>query len=68
LLVIHGENDEVIKVAHGKNLISVYENENQCKISATKVFPRLMTHNNFNIKQDIIGPITRFMRSGLLSS
>lgn len=48
-MIIHGENDEVIRVTHGKNLINIYENESRYKSGATKVYPRRMTHNNFDI-------------------
>lgn len=65
LLIIHGQNDEVIRVTHGKNLINVYENENRYKATATKVYPRRMTHNNFDIQLDIIKPIVNFLRTEL---
>lgn len=57
MLVIHGESDEVIRVTHGKNLVNVYESESPYKISAMKVYPRRMSHNNYDIKKDIIAPI-----------
>jgi predicted esterase len=63
LLLIHGEQDEVIKVTHGKNLAHIYETENQYNKLATKVYPRRMTHNSFDIKKDIIAPILQFLKS-----
>lgn len=63
LLVIHGESDEVIRVAHGKNLVSVYESANAYRVGASKVYPRRMTHNNFDIKQDIIMPLLQFLKT-----
>ena len=62
LLVIHGEADQVIGVQHGKNLVFVYEKENAYKNVAKTVFPKRMTHNNFNIDRDIIQPIVSFIK------
>jgi hypothetical protein len=46
--LIHGERDEVIAVTHGKNLVKTYEEGNAYKSQATKVYPRNMSHNNFD--------------------
>jgi predicted esterase len=63
LLVIHGENDEVINVSHGKNLVRVFEQENPCRITAAKVYPRRMTHNSYDMRKDIINPILEFLKN-----
>jgi hypothetical protein len=52
----------VIGVEHGKNLVYVYEKENSYKNVAKTVYPKRMTHNNFNIERDIIQPITSFIK------
>ena len=60
--IVHGEKDQVIPVTHGRAL---------AKLSpAAKVgdhYPPHMTHNNFNIKEDIVDRVREFLElNGLL--
>lgn len=63
--MIHGEQDEVIKISHGKSLVSTYEQHGKFPKTASKVYPRRMTHNNFDLKRDIIVPISTFLQSDM---
>ena len=55
--LVHGESDEVIHVSNGKELIELSS-------AATKGqnFPPNMTHNHFDLKNDIIDKVTEFLR------
>ena len=43
----------MIGVTHGKNLVSVYEKHNPYKNKATVKYPAHMTHNLFDLNDDI---------------
>lgn len=56
-LIIHGAEDEVIPVTEGERLVDAYEirgRKAHCK------FPPMMTHNRFDLRQDIVGPVVDF--------
>ena len=52
----------MIAVTHGKKLARTYEEGNDYKNMARKVYPRRMTHNNFDLDEDIIKPIKDFLK------
>lgn len=47
-MVIHGQKDHLIDIEHSKRLVNAYESHNSLKEDAVKVYPPLMTHNNFD--------------------
>lgn len=56
IMIIHGEQDEVIPVAHGWELY-------QAAVSAKKLItPKYMTHNNFDLSNDILKPLNTFLQ------
>lgn len=58
VLIIHGEQDEVIPVKHGKTL---YTESQKVSPLARGVFPLHMTHNLFDMERDILEPIGEFL-------
>ncbi len=56
LLVIHGKIDEVINFKHGKTLVEAYES-GITKKKCTFIQPSRMSHNNFDMINDIVKPI-----------
>ena len=57
LLIIHGENDEIIPVSHGKELYTSSPSRKK-----HLVCPSLATHNEWDLIQDVIKPIRDFIR------
>ena len=53
--MIHGQRDEVIPFEHGKRLVIAYENIQRRKCDFNQ--PSSMTHNNFDLYEDIIVPL-----------
>lgn len=46
---------------HGKKLVSTYESGNSYKNRAKAVYPRMMTHNSYDLERDIVQPIKDFV-------
>ncbi len=59
ILFIHGKKDEIISWEQSLELLKC------CKAPAKLVTPENMTHNNFNLKTNIILPMLEFMRDAL---
>ncbi|KRX05801.1 Protein kinase-like domain [Pseudocohnilembus persalinus] len=61
ILIIHGENDELIKISHAKNMWKEVE---KLPIIDGKVhqkyFSKTMTHTIFNLDDDLIEPVQIF--------
>eukprot|EP00918_Siedleckia_nematoides_P078409 GHVU01171577.1.p1 GENE.GHVU01171577.1~~GHVU01171577.1.p1 ORF type:complete len:388 (-),score=59.01 GHVU01171577.1:80-1174(-) len=57
LCVLHGEDDEVIPVSHGKQLFENYSPS--CKLSH---FPEGCGHNNYEFYRDVVAPVADFLR------
>jgi abhydrolase domain-containing protein 17 len=57
ILIIHGELDEIIPVAHGKELYSSSPSRRK-----HLVCPRIASHNEWDIMQDIIKPVRDFVK------
>lgn len=56
MLILHGEHDEIIPYYHGKYLYNNSKSINKMIIKSEH-----MTHNNFNIINDIVNPIIYFL-------
>lgn len=52
----------MIGVQHGKHLIEVYEEKNAYKNVAVRHYPKRMSHNNFDMEEDILAPIRKFIQ------
>jgi len=60
LLVVHGRSDEVINCRHGEMIVNYYgkRDPSKCKF----LFPKHMSHNDFDYGTDIVIPIVDFVR------
>jgi len=57
VLIIHGEMDEIIPVAHGKELYTSSPSRKK-----HLVCPTLATHNEWDLVQDVIKPVRDFIK------
>lgn len=68
ILIIHGERDEVVPVAHAKELCStsfefselIWWEIDKAK-NAEIIIPSKMTHSRFKFQEDLVTPITNFL-------
>ena len=56
IFLVHGEKDLVIPISQSKKLIGKNKN-------IAYRFSKLMTHNDYNMKEDIIQPIKAFLKN-----
>ena len=67
VLFIHGKKDDIIPYKHSENLKKELK-ENNSKVIAELELNENMSHNKFDLKEDIINPINNFIQKHKLKN